>query len=104
MYRPFLPRPPSSSWSFLAQELIATVDADGIVRTYRPLPSLDYTSTVDETAAASGRTSWQLVVECRLGCPSSLCEFSMEKAEALPGEMGESGGSNDGTASVHPLQ
>ena len=75
------------------QELIAVADADGIIRTYRPLSRADDPGVVEEKqasqrdaedGAASGAVprSFGLVVECRLGARPALCDFASERIPA----------------------
>lgn len=66
---------------FCSQELIATADADGIVRTYRPLALRDAAKADAQVlvADASAVLQFQLIVECRLGSSPVGCEFAMEK-------------------------
>lgn len=85
------------STCFFLQELIATADADGIVRTYRPLfPGAAANGSggvghVGSVGAVNGLPSWQfeLIVECRLGSAPAACEFAIEKENALAYEEGE---------------
>ncbi|CAN0466427.1 unnamed protein product, partial [Ectocarpus sp. 8 AP-2014] len=64
------------------QELIATTDAAGIVRTYRPLlprggstDSNPRDGAPPTVAAAAEARRFELVVECRLGARPVSCEF-----------------------------
>lgn len=65
-------------------------DADGIIRTYRPLSRADDPGVVDEKqtsqrdaedGAASGAVPrpFGLVVECRLGARPALCDFAFDR-------------------------
>lgn len=86
-------------------------DADGIIRTYRPLSSrADNPDVVEERqpfqrdaedGAASGAAPrpFELVVECRLGARPALCDFASERKVAgdeHSHHRGEGKGEGDG--------
>ncbi|CAM9286449.1 unnamed protein product [Scytosiphon promiscuus] len=83
------------------QELFAAVDADGIVRTYRPAPGCNNAGSValvggrpsspaglEETVEVIGLANprwFQLIVECRLGHRPVSCEFATEAGRERSG-------------------
>lgn len=69
----------------VSQELMVAADAEGIVRTYRPLPlrdnhidrEVDIGGTIDDgVEAPTEPLSFRLVVECRLGARTVSCQFA----------------------------
>ncbi|CAM9608394.1 unnamed protein product, partial [Sphacelaria rigidula] len=84
------------------EELIATADAEGIVRTYRPLVTGDKAGDA-AFVGADGLPSrqFELVVECRLGSAAALCEFAIEQVETIaPRDGGRDGDSTEGVAAA----
>lgn len=94
----------------LCQELIAVTDAEGIVRTYRPLHPSGYPGTIgtvgEKQPSPRGEVSdgsvggaltrpFELIVECRLGSRPVSCEFASQGARRVGGQGWQGRGPED---------